>query len=284
MDGASDGHDAVTTGPSAVWPWRAARRRGAVRPAASRCRGAQIYDVPRRRVAARRRAPDLRPGGPARYTRHRGRRLPAARPGDGQGRADRARPGSSPHGVIVGPDGAPGHRRAIERHRASIRRRAVMLAAADERLRQPQHRDLRQGRLTVVHRPVRSTAGFDPATGKVEVWDRRGCGPYGIATTANGDGTTPRSPWQTSRASTLATGAATVIEPPTPEQGARAWAIRASGLGQRVDVRARSCVRPWQRRPGARGSCPVRRRARTGLGGRGRQGLAHDLGQRHPPL
>jgi virginiamycin B lyase len=63
---------------------------------------------------------------------------------------------------------------------------------------------------------------LDPATGKVEVWDSpRGRGPYGIATAANGDVYYASLAGNHIARIDLASGAATVIEPPTPGQGAR---------------------------------------------------------------
>lgn len=63
---------------------------------------------------------------------------------------------------------------------------------------------------------------LDPATGKVKVWKSpRGSGPYGIATTSKGEVCYASLAGNHIAHVELATGEATVIEPPTPRQGAR---------------------------------------------------------------
>lgn len=134
--------------------------------------------------------------------------------------------GSAPHGVIVGPDGAPwitdGGLNAIVR--------------VDPTTEEVQRFPLPAGRGNA----NLNTAAFDrngvlwftgqngvygrldPAGGEMEVFDApRGRGPYGIATAPDG------SVYYASLAGSyvgridLETGAATVLEPPTPGQGAR---------------------------------------------------------------
>ena len=66
--------------------------------------------------------------------------------------------------------------------------------------------------------------------------DPEGRGPYGITATPRGMSGTPRSPAATSRRSTGRTGKATIVEPPTPNQGARrVWS----------DSRGRIWVSEW---------------------------------------
>jgi len=67
---------------------------------------------------------------------------------------------------------------------------------------------------------------LDPATGAMKVWDApRGRGPYGIATTPGGDVYYASLAGNYIARVDLETGAATVIEPPTRDQGARrVWA------------------------------------------------------------
>ena len=134
--------------------------------------------------------------------------------------------GSAPHGVIVGPDGAAwvtdsglnaivrvdARTNEVKRFPLPATRPGVNLntAAFD-----------RQGILWFT-----GQAGvygrLDPASGEMTVYDApRGRGPYGITSTPDG------TVWYASLAGNHiaridpATGAATVVEPPTAEQGAR---------------------------------------------------------------
>jgi virginiamycin B lyase len=134
--------------------------------------------------------------------------------------------GSAPHGVIVGPDGAPwitdGGLNAIVRVN-------------------PQTKDLRKYFLPTERGNANlNTAVFDrdgilwftgqngvygrldPSTGKIQVFDApRGRGPYGITTTA--DGTIYYASLANSYMGRIdpQTSDATVLEPPTSNQGAR---------------------------------------------------------------
>lgn len=137
---------------------------------------------------------------------------------------------SRPHGVIVGPDGVPwitdGGLNALVR--------------VDPRTKVVQAFPLPSGRdganLNTATFDKRGTLWFtgqsgiygrlDPNTGNVEVFDApKGPGPYGIATTL--DGTVYFASLAGSYIARLdpSTGAAMLIEPPTPKQGARrVWA------------------------------------------------------------
>ncbi len=142
---------------------------------------------------------------------------------------------SAPHGVIVGPDGAPwvtdSGLNAIERV-------------------DPKTNQVSTYPLPMKHNANLNTATFDksgtlwftgqngyygrldPKTGKVQVFEApRGSGPYGICTAPDG------SVWYASLAGShiarieTKTGEATVIEPPTPDQGARrVWADSKSRI------------------------------------------------------
>jgi virginiamycin B lyase len=162
--------------------------------------------------------------------------------------------GSAPHGVIVGPDGAPwvtdGGTNAIVRvdpRTREVKRWALPEARGYANLNtatfDKRGRIWFTGQMGVYGR-------LDPATGDMKVWDApRGRGPYGIATAPDG------SVYYASLAGSyiaqidLDSGAATVLEPPTKNQGARrVWADSRnriwvsewnSGNVSRYDPRAR---------------------------------------------
>lgn len=134
--------------------------------------------------------------------------------------------GAAPHGVIIGPDGAPwvteGGTNAIVR--------------VDPKTRQVKRWPLPASRgganLNTLTFDKRGRVWFtgqsgvygrlDPTTGDMRVWDApRGRGPYGIATTP--DGVVYYASLAGSHIARIdvETGAATVIEPPTRNQGAR---------------------------------------------------------------
>jgi len=134
--------------------------------------------------------------------------------------------GSAPHGVIVGPDGAPwitdGGLNAIVRVDPGSRAVKVW----------PLPKGQSYANLNTASFDARGRIWFtgqsgiygrlDPATGAMQVWNApRGTGPYGIATTPQGD------VWYVSLAGNYLaaldaeTGAATIVEPATKKQGAR---------------------------------------------------------------
>ncbi len=134
--------------------------------------------------------------------------------------------GSAPHGVIVGPDGAAwvtdGGLNAIVRVEPATLEVVVF----------PLPRGRGRANLntaTFDHDGVLWFTGqngvygrLDPATGEMVVFDApRGRGPYGITTTP--DGTVYYASLAGSHIARIdtTTGAATIIEPPTPDQGAR---------------------------------------------------------------
>ena len=134
---------------------------------------------------------------------------------------------SRPHGVIVGPDGLPwitdGGLNAIVRVDPRPRHHRRLPAAARVPERQPEHRDLRRRRRPVVHRARPACTGGSTRTSARSRRSRRRAGP---ARTASRRRPTARSGIASLAGSYLgridrATGEATVIEPPTPGQGAR---------------------------------------------------------------
>ena len=168
--------------------------------------------------------------------------------------------GSSPHGVIIGPDGAPwvtdGGLNAIVR--------------VDPRTREVKSWPLPEGRgyvnLNTATFDKRGRIWFtgqngvygrlDPKTGEMQVWDApRGRGPYGIATTPEGDVYYASLAGSHIARVNVETGVATVIEPPTKNQGARrVWSDSGgriwvsewnSGNVSRFDPKTRSW-RTWK--------------------------------------
>ena len=143
--------------------------------------------------------------------------------------------GSSPHGVIVGPDGAPwitdsGLDAIVRVNPATSEVKAYTLPA-----------DRKGANLNTAAFDGDGTLWFtgqggvygslDPATGEIAVFDDPdGRGPYGMAATPGGD------VWYASLAGShiaridRETGAATVVEPPTSEQGARRLWSDSTGL------------------------------------------------------
>ena len=74
---------------------------------------------------------------------------------------------------------------------------------------------------------------LDPATDDMKVWKApRGREPYGITTTPSGEVYYASLAGNHIARIDVETGEATVIEPPTPAQGARrVWSIRAAASG-----------------------------------------------------
>ena len=134
--------------------------------------------------------------------------------------------GSAPHGVIVGPDGAPwitdGGLNAIVRVDPTTEQVKIFPLPEDTGY-------VNLNTATFDHNGVIWFTGqsgvygrLDPKVGQVDIFKApRGLGPYGISTTPNG------VIYYASLAGSyigrldLKTGSATVLEPPTPDQGAR---------------------------------------------------------------
>src|SRR6266540_2021488 len=175
------------------------------------------------------------------YTAQRSGELGRLDPGSGKVELVPLGSGAAPHGVIIGPDGAPwvteGGTNAIVR--------------VDPRTREVKRWPLPEARgyvnLNTLTFDKRGRVWFtgqsgvygrlDPRTGSMQVWDApRGRGPYGIATTPDGDVYYASLAGNHIARVDLETGAATVIEPPTKDQGARrVWS----------DSRGRIWVSEW---------------------------------------
>ena len=193
----------------------------------------RVYDVP-----AGSRPHDVAPAPDGRiwYTGQRRGVLGILDPRSGQVREVPLGSGSAPHGVIQGPDGAAwitdGGLNAIVRYDpASGQVRAWPLPAdfPDSNLNTAAFD--REGRIWFTGQSG-VYGRLDPRSGEMRVWrDPEGRGPYGIAATPSGD-----IYYVSLAGSHLArvdreTGAATIIEPPTPDQGARrVWADRSGNL------------------------------------------------------
>jgi virginiamycin B lyase len=160
------------------------------------------------------------------YTAQRDGKLGRLDPASGKVELIALGQGAAPHGVIVGPDGAPW---VTEGGTNSIVR-------VDPKTREVKRWPLPPSRawanLNTATFDKRGRIWFtgqsgiygrlDPATGEMKVWDApRGRGPYGIATTPEGDVYYASLAGNYIARVNLDTGAATIIEPPTKEQGAR---------------------------------------------------------------
>jgi len=144
--------------------------------------------------------------------------------------------GAAPHGVIVGPDGAPW---VTEGGTNSIVR-------VDPKTREVKRWPLPEGRgyanLNTLTFDKRGRVWFtgqtgiygrlDPTSGAMHVWDApRGRGPYGIATTPDGEVYYASLAGNHIARIDVETGTATVIEPPTKDQGARrVWSDSKGGI------------------------------------------------------
>jgi virginiamycin B lyase len=189
--------------------------------------GAQpkYFDVPRgshpHDVAASPRA-----GGPVFYTAQTTGKLGILDPSTGRVEEVSLGANSAPHGVVVGADGAPwitdGGQNAIVRVdpvTRAVRRWPLPREAAGANLNTLTFD--RSGNVWFT-----GQSGYygrlDPARGDIQVWKApRGAGPYGIATTPSGDVYFVSLAGSYLARIDTATGNATVIDPPTPRQGAR---------------------------------------------------------------
>jgi virginiamycin B lyase len=134
--------------------------------------------------------------------------------------------GSAPHGVIVGPDGAAwvtdsGLNAIVRVDRTTHAVRTFPLPDARPSVNLNTATFDRSGRLWFTGQGG-VYGRLDPGTGEMQVWDApRGAGPYGIATTPDGTVFYASLAGNHIGRIDVATGRASVIDPPTRGQGAR---------------------------------------------------------------
>jgi virginiamycin B lyase len=135
-------------------------------------------------------------------------------------------PGAAPHGVIIGPDGAPwvteGGTNSIVRVDPKTREvKSWPLPQGHGYANLNTATFDRQGRIWFTGQSG-IYGRLDPRSSDMQVWNApRGRGPYGIATTPDGDVYFASLAGSYIARVDLDSGAATVIEPPTKDQGAR---------------------------------------------------------------
>jgi virginiamycin B lyase len=169
-------------------------------------------------------APDA--GGLVYYTAQMTGKLGILDPGTGKCVEIALGPGSAPHGVILGADGAAwvtdSGQNAIVR--VDSKMRAVKVWPLPKDMPNVNLNTLtfdRKGRVWFT-----GQSGYygrlDPASGEIRVWNApRGRGPYGMTTTPSGEVYYASLAGSHIARIDVETGVATVIEPPTKDQGAR---------------------------------------------------------------
>jgi virginiamycin B lyase len=185
----------------------------------------RTYDVPAR-SGAHDIAPSPEPNGPVWYTAQRQGALGKLDPVTGRVEQIPLGANSAPHGVIVGPDGAPwvtdSGLNAIVR--VDPKTHAVKsFPLPESRGYVNLNTAAFDGAGTLWFTGQNGVYGrVDPKNGDVQVWDApRGRGPYGIAATPDGQIYYASLAGSHIARIDLATGAATMIQPPTEGQGAR---------------------------------------------------------------
>lgn len=166
------------------------------------------------------------PDGSVWYTAQRLGELGRLDPETGETRHVPLGQGSAPHGVIVGPDGAAwvtdSGLNAIVRVDAETEEVTVYPLPAGTPYANLNTATFDAEGILWFTGQSGYYGRLDPATGEIEMFQApRGRGPYGITTTPDGDVYYASLAGNHIARIDLATGAATVLEPPTPNQGAR---------------------------------------------------------------
>lgn len=171
-------------------------------------------------------AADPAPGGPVWYTAQRQGALGRLDPASGKVEQIPLGSGSAPHGVIVGPDSAPwitdsGLNAIVRVDPRTLAVKAYKLPEARGYTNLNTAAFDRDGRIWFTGQNG-IYGRLDPKSGEMQVWDApRGRGPYGITATPDGQIYYASLAGSHIARIDVATGQATVIEPPTPNQGAR---------------------------------------------------------------
>ena len=134
--------------------------------------------------------------------------------------------GSAPHGVIVGPDGAPwitdGGLNAIVRVDPSTKETKIFSLPADNSYANLNTATFDQSGILWFTGQNGIYGRLDPTTGHIKTFSSpKGPGPYGISTTPDGEVYFASLAGSYIARIDLETGNVTVLEPPTPDQGAR---------------------------------------------------------------
>lgn len=134
--------------------------------------------------------------------------------------------GSAPHGVIVGPDGAPwitdGGLNAIVRVDPTTNETRIFSLPEDIAYANLNTATFDQSGILWFTGQSGIYGRLDPATGDIKIFSSpKGPGPYGITTTPDGEVYFASLAGSYIARIDLESGNVTILEPPTPEQGAR---------------------------------------------------------------
>ena len=196
---------------------------GLLAPAAAAAQTVQYFDLPK---GGRAHDVAAAPGGVVWYTAQGTGKIGILDPRTGKVEEVALGEGSAPHGVIVGPDKAAwitdGGQNAIVRFDPKTRQVKVWKLPADTGYANLNTAAFdKRGRIWFTGQ-TGIYGVLDPKSGNMKVWKApEGRGPYGITATPKGEIYYVSLAGSYLAKVDLDTGEATVIEPPTPNQGAR---------------------------------------------------------------